>query len=243
MLATLVFGRRRAAVWYSKPDLLEEVAKSSPNAPPVKKAAPVKVDAGQLNRVQAELDKAQNALKASQEEKTKVMAKSKPTWKAKLKETTKLKDLAEKAEMAKAEAEQKVAKILQDQGNNKSGLEGINKLLQRAPDPGNRRQGVAKLAAAKKEVEKKLEDINKMLADEKIQGEGPQGLAEVIAARNKLVMERDELDQAIKGAYQELAKGGLVAPSDDPRGKIVDAAKIAGRAISSRHSAPAWPSR
>ncbi len=224
LLSLLLVAGGAAAVWYLKPDILEDVAKISPNAPvPTVKKGPTKAaDGGQLNKVQAELSKAKDELKSAQEEKSKTEAK----LQAELAAKEELQNIADKAQQAKIEAEKNVAKAMKGQGDNKA-MDAVNKLLQGAKiaEPGDK--GVAQLIASKKVVEDKLDAMNKILATENLEGGGPEALQSVIAARNKLLADRDELDQALKAAYQELAKGGLVPPNDDPRGKIVDAAKLA----------------
>jgi Tetratricopeptide repeat len=224
LLSLLLLAGGAAAVWYLKPDILEDVAKISPNAPvPTVKKGPTKAaDGSQLNKVQAELTKAQDELKSAQEEKSKTEAK----LQAELAAKEELQNIADKAQLAKIEAEKNVAKALKGQGDNKA-MDAVNKLLQGAKIAAPGDKGVEQLISSKKAVEDKLDAMNKILATENLEGGGPEALQSVIAARNKLLADRDDLDKAIKTAYQELAKGGLVPPNDDPRGKIVDAAKLA----------------
>jgi tetratricopeptide (TPR) repeat protein len=110
---------------------------------------------------------------------------------------------------------------------NKTGVGGINKLLADAKVKEAGEKGVAAILAAKKDAEDKLAAVNKLLQSDMAKEEGAKGLAQLMAARDQLAKERDELDQAVKDAYKELAGGGLASPDDEPRAKLVQAVKNA----------------
>ena len=306
-LMTLLLGGGAAAVWYLKPDLLEQAYKSSPAyvAPKKEKAKvdppavvarnymdekdfdsaiklladseetpvnlstkaearwlkylqeqtagkkPLKRDDKEVEQVLGELKKANNDLLLSQVNRALDESELRAGLKANEKTLSDLRAQAEKAETAHKEAEKVIAgmaetlvkekilgekdkldpaafqKIVTDLSQNKTVLAAVNKMLEDAKIKEAGDKGVEKLVLAKKDLDEKLDAVNKLLADEKLKDDGAKGLAELIAARNKLAKDREELDLAIKTAYKELATGGLVPPSDDPRGKIIEAVKIA----------------
>jgi hypothetical protein len=180
---------------------------------------PLDKNAPEVKDVLADLGKAGNQLLALQVTKTLGESELREDLKSREKKLLDLTERAEKAEAAKKEAD----KLLAD---NKTGLAGVNKLLEDAKIKDSGDKGVASLITAKKEAEDKLDGVSKLLTGEKVSGDA-KGLAELISSRDKLAKDRDELDQAVKDAYKELAEGGLAPPSEEPRAKIVDAVKSA----------------
>ena len=305
-VAALVLVGGAGAVWFAKPDLLEEVSKLSPNYPTPKKekakATPVAVQA-RARMDSREFDKALDLLKDADKTPLNLSTRAEARWLKYLQETRAEKSLdknapevklvladldeagdeagndllktqvtraldggsakgnaeemvaleekLKKAEDAKKDAEKNMVELhealvkekyldgkdkldpaafqrfLKELGDSKASLAAVNKVLEDAKIPDAGDKGVARLLTAKKDADEKLEAFNQVLADTKFKDEGAKGLAEMIAAQGKLSKERDQLDQAVKAAYQELATGGLVAPSEDPRAQIVEAVKIA----------------
>src|SRR5262249_55340178 len=84
----------------------------------------------------------------------------------------------------------------------------------------------------------KIAEVNKLLADEKIKDGGAKGVAEIVTAREKLAKERDELDTAIKAAFQELVEGKLAPEGGDPRKDLIAGAKAARTKSESPLGAP-----
>jgi hypothetical protein len=306
-LMTLLLGGAGAAIWFAKPDLIDEAYKLTPNYKPPKKEVP-KVDppwvqarakinnkefddalallenadktpvnlstraearwlkylktqteakkplekgSAEVIKVQTDVKEANNDLLWAQIDKALQESELRASLKATEKNVGDLKEMVKKAEDAKKQVEKQVTgiadalvkekildakdkldqavfeKILKDLSGYKSGLAAVNKALKDAKIDDAGDKGVEKLILAKRDVEGMLSAVNKLLADAKFKGVGAKGLAEVIAARDKLAKDRDELDQAIKGAYKELAAGGLAPPGANPRAKIIEAAKLA----------------
>ncbi|HWY86044.1 MAG TPA: hypothetical protein VNX28_04935, partial [Gemmataceae bacterium] len=301
-LAALVLVGGAAAVWFAKPDLLEDVSKLSPNytAPKIQRAkdAPLAVraraqmdnkqfdqalallkdadktplnlstraearwlkylqaagaekpldkDAPEVKLVLADLEEAGNDLLKTQVTRAldggsaKGNAEEMVALQEKLKKTEDAKKDAEKSMVELHEALVKdkyldgkakldpaaFQKILKEFGESKASLAAVNKVLVDAKIQDAGDKGVAQLLTAKKDTDEKLEAFNKLLVDTKFKDEGAKGLAEMIAAQGKLSKERDQLAQAVKAAYQELADAGIVPASDDASGQIVEAVKIA----------------
>jgi hypothetical protein len=180
---------------------------------------PLDKNAAEVKDVLADLDKAGNKLLALQVTKTLGESELREELKSRESKLIELTARAEKAEAAKKETE----KLLAD---NNAGLATVNKLLEGAKIKDSGDKGVANLITAKKEAEDKLDGVSKLLAGEKLSGDA-KGVAELISSRDKVAKDRDELDDLVKGAYKELAEGGLAPPGEEARAKIVDAVKSA----------------
>ncbi len=241
---------------YFDPEILEQGFGSLPGAPtPAPKSDPKA--AAEVSQLRSQLQKAtsdKEELQKQQEEKAaeyKKLEDALQTAKQNDKVVAQMKDALAKAMVDKEQNEAlvqsihkalvnakqigeedkldaaTVAKVVKDLNDKQAGLAEVNKLLQEAKvkDPGSK--GVGELLAARKDLDEKLAAINKLLEDEKIKGEGAAGLKEVVSLRNQVQKDRDELDQALKTAYKELANAQLVPPGGDPRKGIVAGTKAA----------------
>ena len=117
-------------------------------------------------------------------------------------------------------------KLMKDLASNRTALENVNKLLEKAEfkDPGEK--GVEKLIAAWTDLVNKVADVNKLLADAKTKGDGAKGVKELIDARANLETERDGLETLIKQAVKELVDANAVPAGGDTHKDLMQGLKI-----------------
>jgi tetratricopeptide (TPR) repeat protein len=120
-----------------------------------------------------------------------------------------------------------VRKLIQAIGDNQAALAGVNKILQNANIKDSGATGVAELLAAKKTADGKLTEVDKALAEAKVKDPGAKGVQELVVARAQAQQDRDELNGAIKSAYDEMVKANVVQPGKDPRKALAEGAKAA----------------
>jgi hypothetical protein len=237
LVGILLAGGAAGGIWYA--DLIP----SSPNAP--QRAVPV-VQTQEGGADPAKLAEAVKAAEKAQEENKTLMAQLDTAKTAAMKADDDLKAAAKEKEAAETAVNEIkkaiVAAKLDDKGEvdpaklksavddfmkDKAVAEAVNKLLKDAKIDDAGEKGVEKLVAERKDAVDKLTEVGKVLEGEKVKEQGAKGVQEILTNRDKIAKERDEFDQAVKEAVQELAMAKLVPDDADLKKAIVQGAKSA----------------
>jgi tetratricopeptide (TPR) repeat protein len=143
-----------------------------------------------------------------------------------------------KAETKATQAEKQLSDAQKTIDDKQAALADVDKALADAKIKDAGSKGIAELLAAKKSADDKLAAVDKILADEKIKDTGVAGLKEVLATRNQLTKDRDDLDQAIRAAFKELADANFVPKGGDPRKQLLEGIKNARQRTESPLTVP-----
>lgn len=186
MLATVaILGVGAAAVWYAKPDLLEQVSKSSPNAAPVKKENPkAKADASAaLARARMDKDQADKALATLKDAESKLRAE----LVASQTDVAKLKKEVQAAQTAKVQPNKEVPGKVQPKVQEGPQLGAVADALVKAKIWRAKDKidvpALQKALQSLSESRSSLAAINKLLNDANIGANADQGVAKLLTAK------------------------------------------------------------